>query len=116
MELEADLIEELARFYGYQNIPAVLPPSKTAGTHSPVYVLENSIRNIMVGQGYSEAVNLSFASEADHREFPPLEGEPCRGKKSSYRGHPIYAHDAGAGSGAIGKAELQFRPATDPAF
>jgi phenylalanyl-tRNA synthetase beta chain len=74
MELEADLIEELARFYGYHNIPAVLPPSKTAGTHSPVYVLENSIRNILVGQGYSEALNLSFASEADHREFPPLEG------------------------------------------
>ena len=32
MELEADLVEELARFYGYQNIPTVLPSSKTAGT------------------------------------------------------------------------------------
>ena len=75
MELEADLIEELARFYGYQNIPSVLPPSKTVGTHSPIYVLENSIRNILVGQGFSEALNLSFASEADHREFTPPEGD-----------------------------------------
>ena len=57
------------------NIPATLPPSKTVGIHSPVYVLENSIRSIMTGQGYHEAVNLSFASEADHPEFPPLEGE-----------------------------------------
>jgi phenylalanyl-tRNA synthetase beta chain len=75
MELEADLIEELACFYGYQNIPSILPPSKTAGTHSPLYVLENSIRSILVGQGFSEAVNLSFASESDHREFAPLAGD-----------------------------------------
>jgi phenylalanyl-tRNA synthetase beta chain len=74
MELEADLIEELARFYGYQNIPATLPPGTTAGIHSPVYALENAIREILTGQGYYEAVNLSFASEADHGEFPPLEG------------------------------------------
>ncbi len=75
MELEADLIEELACFYGYQNIPAILPPSKTAGIHSPVYALESSVRNILIGQGYSEALNLSFATESDHREFPPLEGD-----------------------------------------
>jgi phenylalanyl-tRNA synthetase beta chain len=75
MELEADLIEELARFYGYGNIPATLPPSKTIGIHSPVYRLENSIREIISGQGYSEAINLSFANEADHMEFPPLQGE-----------------------------------------
>jgi phenylalanyl-tRNA synthetase beta chain len=73
MELEADLIEELACFYGYQNIPSVLPPSQTAGIHSPVYVLENAIRNLMIGQGYSEALNLSFSSEADHIDFPPQE-------------------------------------------
>lgn len=75
MELEADLIEEVARFYGYQNIPVTLPPSKTPGVHSPVYVIENRVRDILAGQGYSEAVNLSFASDADHTEFAPLEGE-----------------------------------------
>lgn len=75
MELEADLIEELARFYGYDNIPATLPPSRKIGVPSPVYALENTIRSIMTGQGYCEAVNLSFASEQDHREFPPLEGD-----------------------------------------
>ncbi len=75
MELEADLIEELARFYGYGNIPATLPPSKTIGIHSPVYRLENSIREIISSQGYNEAINLSFANEMDHLEFPPLQGE-----------------------------------------
>jgi phenylalanyl-tRNA synthetase beta chain len=75
MELEADLIEELARFYGYGNIPATLPSSKTIGIHSPVYKLENSIRDLMSGQGYNEAINLSFAGETDHIEFPPLQGD-----------------------------------------
>jgi phenylalanyl-tRNA synthetase beta chain len=75
MELEADLIEELARFYGYQNIPATLPPSRTIGTISPTYELENSVRQLMSGHGYCEAVNLSFASESDHNEFHPMQGE-----------------------------------------
>ncbi len=75
MELQADVIEELACFYGYQNIPSTLPPSATIGIPSPVFAFENAIRNIMTGQGYYEAVNLSFASESDHTEFPPLEGD-----------------------------------------
>jgi phenylalanyl-tRNA synthetase beta chain len=75
MEIEADLIEELCRFYGYQNIPATLPPSKTAGTYSSVFKIENAVRNILLGLGCSEAINLSFANESDHGDFPPLEGE-----------------------------------------
>ncbi len=34
--LEADLIEEIARFYGYDRIPAALPSGMTAGMPSPV--------------------------------------------------------------------------------
>jgi phenylalanyl-tRNA synthetase beta chain len=75
MELEADLIEELARFYGYDNIPATFPPAMSAGMRSPVYELENAIRDALCVYGHSEAVNLSFAVEADHVDFPPLAGE-----------------------------------------
>jgi phenylalanyl-tRNA synthetase beta chain len=75
MELEADLIEELARFYGYQNIPVTYPPSKKAGIPSPVYGIESAVREIMMGQGYCEAVNLSFAAESDHMEFRPVSGD-----------------------------------------
>lgn len=71
MERPADLVEELARFHGYHNIPAELPPSRTPGAHSPVYLLENTVRAALAGQGYCEGVNLSFASPADHGEFPP---------------------------------------------
>jgi phenylalanyl-tRNA synthetase beta chain len=75
MELEADLIEELARFYGYDNITMTHPPSPNAGMHSPVYALENTAREALCGYGHSEAVNLSFAAEADHLDFPPPAGE-----------------------------------------
>ncbi len=69
MELEADLIEELARYYGYQNIPATLPSSRSIGMHSPGFDLQNRVRDILLGYGYSEAINLSFAQESDDREF-----------------------------------------------
>jgi len=69
MELEADLIEELARFYGYQNIPTTLPYGRNVGSYSPVYKLENAVREILVGLGFNEAVNLSFADESDSTEF-----------------------------------------------
>ena len=74
MELEADLIEELARFHGYDNIPMTYPPSSTAGSHSPVYTLEGTIRETLCVYGHFEAVNLSFASESDHTDFAPLSG------------------------------------------
>ncbi|HYK87234.1 MAG TPA: phenylalanine--tRNA ligase subunit beta, partial [Acidobacteriota bacterium] len=73
MELEADLIEELARLHGYQNIPTTLPPIHSAGQHSPVYEFENAVREGLRGLGYSEAINLSFAGETEHRQFPPVE-------------------------------------------
>jgi phenylalanyl-tRNA synthetase beta chain len=70
MELEADLIEELARFHGYQNIPTTIPPAKSAGIPSPDHLRESTARRILLGLGYSEAVNLSFAGETEHLEFP----------------------------------------------
>jgi phenylalanyl-tRNA synthetase beta chain len=75
MELEADLIEELARFHGYQNIPTTIPPSKSAGLPSPVFAFENATRRLLLGLGYCEAVNLSFAGESEHRDFQPQVGD-----------------------------------------
>jgi phenylalanyl-tRNA synthetase beta chain len=74
MELEADLIEELARFHGYQNIPISHPPGKSAGMHSPAFAFEEALRRSLGGLGYSEAVNLSFATAVEHEQFPPADG------------------------------------------
>jgi phenylalanyl-tRNA synthetase beta chain len=70
MELEADLIEEIARFHGYQNIPTTALPSVGAGIPSPVAAAQNAARQVLRGLGYSEAVNLSFGNDDEERLFP----------------------------------------------
>ncbi len=75
MELEADLAEEIARFYGYQNIPTTIPPSRSAGIPSKSREFESAAKRILTGLGFSEAVNLSFAAAGEHLDFPPLGGD-----------------------------------------
>jgi phenylalanyl-tRNA synthetase beta chain len=69
MELEADLVEEVARFHGYQNIPATIPPATAAGQESPVHPFQSAARHLLTGLGYCEAINLSFAAAEDERLF-----------------------------------------------
>ncbi|MDI6776270.1 MAG: phenylalanine--tRNA ligase subunit beta [Syntrophales bacterium] len=58
---EIDLIEEIARLYGYDRIPIKLPNvSVTPVTKDPKKILEDRIRIVLVGYGYSEVINYSF--------------------------------------------------------
>ncbi|MCB2155136.1 phenylalanine--tRNA ligase subunit beta [bacterium] len=65
---EADLIEEVARIHGYDQIPSVLPAVDIAYTPaSTTQSLRERIVREMMGMGYSETVNFSFVSEeANH--------------------------------------------------
>ncbi|MCB1637893.1 MAG: phenylalanine--tRNA ligase subunit beta, partial [Thiothrix sp.] len=61
LRLEADLIEELARIYGYDAIPdqlRALPPRMTLGLESALQALD--LRQVLVGRDYQEAVTYSF--------------------------------------------------------
>ena len=60
---EADLIEEVARLFGYENIPITYPKIRpgTIGETSEL-VLRDQIRSIMVGLGFTEIINYSFVS------------------------------------------------------
>ncbi len=78
MELEADLIEEIARFHGYQNIPTTLPAGSSVGEPSSIYSYERRARGILLGLGFSESITLSFAGDQDNRWFPLAEGEPLQ--------------------------------------
>ncbi len=61
---EIDVIEEIARIYGYQNIPQTAPKSCVANNPvNELYELENKARNILVGCGFWEAINFSFTNE-----------------------------------------------------
>ena len=60
---EIDLIEEIARLNGYDNIPTTTPMVKVTSTkRSSVHVLEYKVKDILTSMGYYEVVNYSFIS------------------------------------------------------
>ena len=62
---EVDLTEEIARIHGYEGIPASLPELSTGtGTPNDKRTLEDRIRTIFNGYGYSEVINYSFTTPA----------------------------------------------------
>ncbi len=70
MEIEEDLIEEVARVFGFENIPALPPVASSAMRIDP----ENrrslfTIRRQIADLDYQEVVNFSFVEEAWERDF-----------------------------------------------
>ncbi|HLJ75123.1 MAG TPA: phenylalanine--tRNA ligase subunit beta [Thermoanaerobaculia bacterium] len=58
---EMDLIEEVLRFYGLNNVPASLPKMTMGDVRrQPIDIAEDRIRDILVGCGLSEAATYSF--------------------------------------------------------
>ncbi|MDO8669607.1 MAG: phenylalanine--tRNA ligase subunit beta [Candidatus Buchananbacteria bacterium] len=59
-----DLIEEIARVYGYHKLPAKLMASELPeGESKPEFFWEDKTKDVLVGLGYSENINYSFISE-----------------------------------------------------
>ncbi len=59
----ADLAEEVARFYGYDRIPATLPSGEaTTGKLSYRTIIQNIARNVVEQAGFSEGMTYSFES------------------------------------------------------
>jgi len=57
-----DLVEEVALGYGIENLKPTLPPSISVGQKSDVTKAIDSLSLIMIGLGYTEAVNSSLVS------------------------------------------------------
>ena len=72
ISLEVDLIEELARLYGYNRLPVRYPqarlapqPKAEARAHLP------ELRRLLVARGYQEAVTYSFIDPKQFELFNP---------------------------------------------
>jgi len=66
VQQEADLIEEIARIYGYDAIPVTLPRvRKTEQIYAPAEKPLRSLRHFLAGLGLAEIMNLSFGAPAD---------------------------------------------------
>lgn len=60
IEREIDLIEEVARLYGYDHFCEQLPPNTIAGGLSPSYQAELALREACRGAGFTEVVHYSL--------------------------------------------------------
>ena len=72
LEREIDLVEEVARVYGYNRFANTLPTALPVIAY-PRAAAEAAVRRRLLALGYSEAISSSFASEADGAAFAAKE-------------------------------------------
>ncbi|MBO7721772.1 MAG: phenylalanine--tRNA ligase subunit beta [Kiritimatiellae bacterium] len=74
LELEADLVEEVARIYGLDNIPDTMPsaPSVSPLSDAP-FRAARRVRDLCTALGFSEAMHYSFLSAKELSDFDPRE-------------------------------------------
>ncbi len=68
---EEDLLEEIARHYGFDKFPATLPKSSSYGLGLPWEPGERLLRNRLAATGYSEIIPMVFSDEPTERRFRP---------------------------------------------
>lgn len=79
IQIEADLIEEVARIYGYNNLPSTLPSGETiAGSLTKNQRMTRKIRSVLEGIGLSEAISYALTTEKKASEFLFTPSHPTR--------------------------------------
>ncbi len=72
LALENDLIEEIARLYGYDRLPSQLPLLQATAPKLPENKLTNSyIKRVMANLGYQEAITYSFIDQDSQTWLSP---------------------------------------------
>ena len=66
-----DLLEEIARLYGYDRFPGTLPAWRGYGSFLASEAGERKIRDLLSNSGYSEITTYSFSEEETERRFRP---------------------------------------------
>ncbi|GAB4439850.1 MAG: phenylalanine--tRNA ligase subunit beta [Rhodocyclaceae bacterium] len=96
VSIEEDLIEELARLHGYDNVPVRAPVAPMAmreaaeGRRSPA-----SLKRVLTGRDYQEVINFSFVDADWERDF-------CANEDALRLANPIAAQMAVMRSSLIG--------------
>ncbi|APX72554.1 phenylalanine--tRNA ligase subunit beta [Companilactobacillus allii] len=70
MSIEADVVEEVIRIYGYENLKGTLPKGmETAGGYSAKREFSNKLRNVLLGQGMDEVINFALMNKKEAADF-----------------------------------------------
>jgi phenylalanyl-tRNA synthetase beta chain len=73
IELRADVIEEVGRIYGYENIKATLPEkSKKAPRINKKFYYVSKIKNFFVDEGFSEVYTYTFRDSGEVEMIKPF--------------------------------------------
>jgi len=71
ISLPEDLIEEIGKVLGYQNLPLKMPYSLlTLGKNEPILAFEEKLKEAFTSLGFVESQNYSFISEKEKKLFP----------------------------------------------
>ncbi|MFN2392945.1 MAG: phenylalanine--tRNA ligase subunit beta [Pyrinomonadaceae bacterium] len=70
--IEEDLVEEVARIYGYDKIAEEIPPGKSAGEYQPTEPRKKSLRKTLADLGFDEAISYSFIDVKNDEKFELL--------------------------------------------
>ena len=110
LEREIDLIEEVARLYGYDRFCDTLPAKTEPGQLSPEYAIKNKLRNVLRGVGLTEVVQYSLVKPTGvevtldnplFAEYSALRGELFSGLLDSF------AYNQAQGNGALNAFEIE---------
>jgi phenylalanyl-tRNA synthetase beta chain len=69
VEREIDLIEEIARIYGYLKIPSTLPSFAGAVVELPTAKKDARLRTTLLALGYNESLSSTFISKGEAESF-----------------------------------------------
>ncbi|MGI4854698.1 MAG: phenylalanine--tRNA ligase subunit beta [Janthinobacterium lividum] len=69
LEREIDLIEEVARVYGYNRFADTLPSFSGGVVELPHAAQEAKVREVLLALGWTEAISSTFCGEADSQLF-----------------------------------------------
>ncbi|MED0656052.1 phenylalanine--tRNA ligase subunit beta [Anoxybacillus ayderensis] len=77
--IEEDIIEEVARLYGYDNLPATLPVGEAKpGKLTPYQAKRRKVRRYLEDAGLFQAITYSLTNEAKATMFALETAEPIR--------------------------------------
>jgi len=92
---QIDLIEEVARIYGYDKFPPRIPMSKQAAARLPHAAAEDRLRQRLLGLGYQEIVSIPLVDKdcdaffRTEQSAPAIIANPLSEEASAMRGSGV---------------------------